>query len=118
MKSVFEPLRRAAQTFGAPWGSLWGRVDAALGADKAPPDPSAPNLVALLQPRTGVRNPRLRRLAEPVVAALALCALAGVISCAIGSLAAFVVACLLALALLTQVFGLSLDVDLPRTPAA
>lgn len=102
-RAIEERLRQAARHAQAP------KAPAAVSAQSP-----QTHWMTLARPVFGDARTPLRRVAEPVVAVVAACALAAMASLAAASLAGFVLACLLAIAILTQVFGLSLDIDLPR----
>jgi hypothetical protein len=136
MEFVFDPLRFASDVLRDPMARVKGHVwaaghdmltrlraaaanpfvytDAAAGA----PPPVATTFLALLQPQMRPTDSAgLRRIIEPVVAVVALGILGTALAVAATSLVGFVLACLLALAIVSQVFGLSLNFDLPGSSA-
>lgn len=130
MQSVFDTLRHAAQVLQEPKVALRQRLShaaravedrlraAAVRAQTPRPraDAQVPETtwMTLVRPSLVDARTPLRRVAEPVVAIVAVGALAALGSLALASLAGFVFACLMAIAILTQIFGLSLDIDIPR----
>ena len=76
--------------------------------------PTASTMIALLRPDLSTTPPPLRRLLEPLVAIAAAGVVATLAGMAALSFAAFMLACALMYAVLTQIFGLELSVQLPH----
>ena len=70
-------------------------------------------LTAFIRPNLGRTPEPLRRILEPVVAAAAALALAVLLSFGMFSFAGFFVAATLIYAIITYVFGIELDLNLP-----
>lgn len=131
MKSLSEALRQATQGWQRPAKTLRNHltgatklararlrqaINSARAAIERPGHlAQAPQTtwMTLARPSLMPSNTPLRRVAEPIVALIAASVLIAASALAVMSLAGFVFACLLAVAILTQIFGLSLDVDLP-----
>lgn len=136
MEVVYKTLRRARRQWQGPKAVLRERlrqtahsVEARLrqmahGAaahnawSSASEQVSKADWMTLVRPTLWDERTAMRRVAEPVVALVAASALAAMGSLAVANLVGFIFACLMAIAILTQVFGLSLDIDTPgpKTP--